>query len=742
MTSAFSRELEHLLAQRDLSWRKLAKLTGYTPGWLSKVKNGAPPSADLARRCDEVLEADGELIALAAVRSLRPAQLPATTASFVGRAGELRALGEALGVDGDPGTLRVVTIEGPPGVGKTALALRLANDIAGRYPDGHLYIDLNGFAGNGIPVSPEQSLEEFLGALGVPADEIAGRLDRKAALFRSVLANRRVLVVLDNALNSKQVEHLLPGGAGCAVIVTSRNRLSGLAVRTNSVRVPLGPLSSVESASLISAVIGGDRAAGQAEALAELARQCAYLPLALRIAAERVNNQPDLPVSALAQELAAESQPLEMLSVDDTVAVMTVFSWSYRSLDEATARMFRLVSLHPGPHVCVAAAAASAGVGTAEANALLKTLAGMHLLDQVSRDRYRTHDLLRLYGLQCGQAEDTDADRLAAVSRLTDWYLHTAVNANETLAPFRLHVLELEPIAARVTPMVFDDPVKAFRWCDAELLNFVPVSRLAADHGLRGTVWRLAVALFDYLLLRKPWGVWTATHELAYDAADDRPAKGWIGTNLAVACRWLRDYDRCERLYTDAMAIRQETGDRHGQAWILEGLAAMAIDRGQMRRADSYAQEALRLFFQLGDVEGQAAALVAMSDVYRESVQLPEALATAEKALRMCEEIDDLYGQGRKLVKVADVYAALGDPAKALEYVEKSLVVRREAVDRWGEADSLTRRGDILNTMDDEDSATDSWNAALALYEQLEDPHAEDIRMRLRGMPGNGSGKA
>jgi hypothetical protein len=734
VTSAFSRELERLLTNRDLSWRRLAKLTGYTPGWLSKVKNGAPPSADLARRCDEVLEADGELIALAAVRSLRLAQLPAPTASFVGRQDELHRLGEALG--GESGTLRVVTIEGPPGVGKTALALRLANDIAGRFPDGHLYIDLNGFARDGMPVAPEQSLEEFLGALGVPADEIPARLDGKAALFRSVLAGRRVLVVLDNAANSKQVEHLLPGGAGCAVIVTSRNRLSGLAVRATSVRVPLGPLSIAESSRLLSAIIGSERAAREGQALAELSRRCAYLPLALRIAAERVNNHPELPVSALARELVAEGQSLEMLSVDDTVAVRTVFSWSYRSLDEATARMLRLVSLHPGPHFCVAAAAALAGVADGKAHALLNSLAGMHLLDQIGRDRYQQHDLLRLYGLERGQEEDGETELQAAVRRLTDWYLQSTVNANETLAPFRVHVLQLEPIAAGVTPMTFDDPVKALRWCDAELLNFVPVSRLAAGRRLPGTVWRLTIALFDYLLLRKPWGVWTATHELALDAAradDDRPAKGWVETNLAVACRWLRDYDRCERLYADAMAIRQDIGDRRGQAWILEGLAAMAIDRGQTGRARSCAQQAFELFSQLGDVEGQAAALVALSDVHRVSEQFTEALAAAREALRMCERIDDFYGQGRKLVTVADVHVALGEPGKALEYVEKSLVVRRQAVDRWGEADSLTRRGDILSKLGDQDAAVVSWDAALALYAELDDPHAEDIRMRLRG---------
>ncbi|ONI84174.1 hypothetical protein ALI144C_15980 [Actinosynnema sp. ALI-1.44] len=550
--TTFSHELDLVLTSRGLSWRRLAKLTGYTPGWLIKIKNGAPPSAELARRCDEVLEAGGTLIALTHAQPVRPAQLPAATASFVGRADELLKLDEALRDDGSE-ALRVVTIEGPPGTGKTALALRLANDVAARFPDGHLYIDLNGFSGDGVPVAPAQALEEFLGALEVPPDEIPARPEGKAALFRSVLAHRRVLVVLDNAVDSRQVQHLLPGGTGCAVVVTSRNRLSGLAVRTHATRVALGPLSSVDSVRLLTTMITGDRA-DDADALAELSRRCAHVPLALRIAAEHVNNRPGASLRDLAEDLAV---------VDDDSAVWTVFSWSYRGLDAATARMFRLVSLHPGTLVCVSAAAALTGETHQRAQALLKSLAGMHLVDQAGRDWYRLHDLLRLYGRECSRAEDSAEDRHTAVRRLTEWYLHSAVAANEALAPFRVHVLELPPSA--VTTMTFDGPVAA----------------------------------------------------------------------------------------------------------------------------------------------------------------------TARRALRMCEEIDDLYGQGRKLVTVADVHVALAEYDEALDCVDRSLVVRREVGDRWGEADSLTRRGDILRDAGDTRLGEKAWLAALALYEELADPRAADIRSRL-----------
>ncbi|GAB3904297.1 hypothetical protein GCM10029964_097750 [Kibdelosporangium lantanae] len=620
----------------------------------------------------------------------------------------------------------MVTVEGPPGVGKTALALRAARDVSADFADGHLYVDLHGHS-SGVPLEPEDALEEFLGALGVRANEIPVGLAHRAALFRSVLSDRHVLVVLDNVASFRQIEHLLPGASGCAVIATSRNRLSGLSMRTDAMRVVLGPLTTSESSDLLRTVIGSSRAAAEAPALAELAERCAHLPLALRIAADHVITHPDSQVSELISDLTTDGQ-LEVLSAHDAVAVRKVFSWSYRTLDPATARMFRLLSLHPGPHISVAAAAALAGLSVTEAQGLLTALSQAHLVEPVARDRYRLHDLLRLYGSERAAEED---DQLAAVRRLADWYLHTAVAANESMAPFRVHVLKLD--APTVTPLSFADPAAAIRWCDTESPAFAPIGRLAADHGL-AAAWQLPIALFDYLLLRKPWGVWLATHEQGYAAAvslADRHASAWVQTNLAVACRWLRDFTRCESLYAQALAVREGIGDLHGQAWVLEGLSGLAMDRGQVARAWSCASRALEIFAMLGDREGQAAALVALSDVHLAQGDLTPALEVATEALRMCAEIGDLYGQGRKLVKVADVHVALGRPDEALSYVDRSLVVRVEAGDLWGQADSLTRQGDILARLDRTAEATKSWRTALELYQSLADPHTADLRSRL-----------
>jgi len=729
VTSPFSKELERLLVQRGLSWRKLSTLVGYTPGWLSKVRNGGTPSADLARRCDEVLEAGGRLLALAEGESVRPAQLPASTASFTGRQTELTRIVTALTTSGPPGSLRVVTVEGPPGVGKTALALRAARDVSAEFADGHLYVDLHGHS-SGVPLEPEDALEEFLSALGVQANEIPVGVAHRAALFRSVLSDRHVLVVLDNVASFRQIEHLLPGASGCAVIATSRNRLSGLSIRTDAMRVVLGPLTISESSDLLRTVIGSSRAEAEAPALAELAERCAHLPLALRIAADHVITHPDSQVSELISDLTTDGQ-LEVLSTHDAVAVRKVFSWSYRTLDMAAARMFRLLSLHPGPHISVAVAAALTDVPVAEAQVLLTVLLQAHLVEPVARDRYRLHDLLRLYGSERAAEED---DQDAAVRRLTEWYLHTAVAANESMAPFRVHVLKLD--APKVSPLSFTDPAAAMRWCDTESPAFAPIGRLAADHGLADRAWQLPIALFDYLLLRKPWGVWLATHEQGYAAAvslADRHASAWVQTNLAVACRWLRDFTRCESLYAQALAVREDIGDLHGQAWVLEGLSGLAMDRGQVSRAWSCASRALEIFSTLGDQEGQAAALVALSDVHLAQGDLSPALAAASEALRMCSEIGDLYGQGRKLVKVADVHVALGRPDEALSYVDRSLTVRARAGDLWGQADSFTRQGDILALLDRRVEATKSWRSALELYQSLADPHTADLRNRLLG---------
>ncbi|TDD28764.1 tetratricopeptide repeat protein [Actinomadura sp. KC06] len=748
MASVFVEELERLLAKRRLSWRKLAELTGYHPSWLSKVRHGALPSADLVRHCDEVLEADGALIALAAVgKKRRPAQLPAPPAGFVGRKSQMRRMSDVLNgqvpMTGKvpPGAPTIVAIDGPPGVGKTAAALRCAHGIGGSgeeiYADGRLYVDLRGYSPDGRPMRPGDVLEEFLVALGVQPSDIPEELEQRAKLYRSLLASQRLLIVLDNAASSKQVEPLLPGSAACGVIVTSRRRLIGLPMRVAVERILLGPMTEEESMAVLHAAVGEARAQAETASLTVLARHCGHLPLALRIAAERVAAHPHHPVGELVDELAAERHRLDALEADDSVAVRTVFEWSYRDLSDEEARMFRLLGLHRGPHISLEPAAALAGASVARARRLLQKLALVHLLEGAPHSRYRFHDLLQVYAAECVGAESTASERNSAIRRFADWYLHSIAAGSRALAPFRLSPVELRPLAPGITPLTFSSDQHALRWYDLEAPNFASIIRLAVDHHLYETAWKLAIALFDYLrLLRKPGGLWLATSTLAHkatQAAGDRRAQGWVETSLAEAYRWLRQYDRSQQLFEHSLSLQRDVGDHHGQAWALAGLGFLNVDRGLMEIAYDRASEALSLFCEVGDRHGQASAMFTLADAHHGWERHDETLDVLRAALRIFEEIENHDGQGLTLAKMAETYAALGEQEQALDHIDRSLRARRLAGSRWGEADGLARRGRILHALGRSEHARESWAAALALYEEVDDPRAADIRAYLQG---------
>jgi tetratricopeptide (TPR) repeat protein/transcriptional regulator with XRE-family HTH domain len=739
-SSPFVEELQRLLDKRGLSWRKLAELTFYDPSWLSKVRHGATPSAELVRRCDEVLRARGSLIALAGIRrERRPAQLPAAPAGFIGRAEELARIRQALTESYPTETLRVVAIEGLPGVGKTSTALHSAHTLitskTPTYSDGQLYVDLQGHSREAGPRRPYDVLEEFLIALGVSANEVPVGDEQRAALYRSLLASREVLIVLDNAASSAQVEPLLPGSAGCGVLVTGRRRLIGLSMRIGVVRIVLGVLTPGESTKVLREVIGDSRADAETSALRVLAEECGHLPLALRIAGERVAAHPHRPLSELVEELSAEQRRLDALSMDDAIPVREVFEWSFRDLGAAEARVFQLLALHPGANVSVDAVAALAGTPTAQTRRVVETLSDFHLLNAVPGGRYQFHDLLRHYATERVKTTDT-AERRGAVGRLTNWYLHTAAAAGRAMAPFRLNPLELPPVAADVVPLTFGNDRAALRWCDGEAANFEPIIGLAVDYKQYSTAWKLAVALFDYhRLLRNSGHMWLAATTLAYEAAraaDDRYAEGWVQTSRAEAHRWLRRYDDAQDLFEHALAIRREVHDLPGQGWTLAGLGFLAIDQGRPEEARTYAQQALSVFTEVADQHGRASALFTLADVYSARRQPDDALRMLRDSLEIFEEIENHDGQGLTLVKIAEIHTRAGRHQEALDHLDRSLQARHQAGSRWGEADALARRGHVLNMLGQPEEARRSWSAAAAMYEQLHDPRAADIRAYLR----------
>ncbi|WP_433226995.1 tetratricopeptide repeat protein [Actinomadura formosensis] len=731
-----------MVAQRRLSWRQLADLTGYHPSWLSKVRHGAPPSADLVRRCDEVLKAQGKLISLAEVKSLsRPAQLPASSAGFVGREDFLSWIKKILMRGRGASSSPIVAVEGPPGIGKTTAVLRCADEIVRAepdvFPDGQLFADLRGYSPDGEPSRPADVLEEFLVSLGVPVQEVPPRTEQRANLYRSLLSSRRLLIILDNAASSCQVEPLLPGAAGSAVIITSRRRLGALAMRVNVERGELRPLSKAESVAVLSSALGAERAKAEMDSVTTLANLCGRLPLALRIAAERVAAHPHHPVSDLADELAAERQRLDGLAIHDSANVRSAFDWSYHDLGDAEARAFRYLAMHRGPHISVEAAAALTGTPVVQTRRILQKLHEVHLLEGVEVSRYRFHDLLRLFAAERVETDDSPEDRAAAARRLIDWYLFTAAAGGRSLAPFRLNPLVMPEAEPGVTPLRFGDGKSALRWYDMEAANFVAVTRLAIEHGLHEAAWKLAVALFDYFrLLRKPGGIWLATTTLALKATKEignRYAEGWVETSLAEGYRWLRRYDRAQRLFEHALAVRRSVGDRHGEAWTLAGLGFLAVDQAHWAEARARAQQAMTIFTVVCDAHGLASCLLTIADSCRGRKRYEEAQGTLAEALATFERIENHDGRGLALAKLAGLHGEHGRHEIALSCLEQSLEARRAAGSRWGEADCLSRRARTLEALDCAERARASWEAALELYEELDDARADDIRAYLDG---------
>ncbi len=733
-TSPFADELERLLRKRGLSWRRLSDLIGYTPSWLSKIKHGAPPSAELARKCDQVLEADGQLIALAAASGgpARLAQLPAAAATFVGRETELEALSKFLSDEGEPGTPEMVAIDGPPGAGKTALALRVAHGVADQYSDGQLYVDLRGYSPDGQPRVVEEVLEEFLSALGVQIDVIPAGLDARAKLYRSVLADRRVLVVLDNAADSQQLEPLVPASSGCGVVVTSRKRLGGLAIRGDR-RITLGPMTEEESTLLLCKVIGKERALAEPDAVRALAGRCGHLPLALRIAAERVATHPHHSMSLLVEELATEELRLEALATDDSVAVKTVFSWSYRDLSTDAARMFRLIGLHTGSHVSTGAAAALAGQSVVRARRLLDRLTGVHLLEGLGNERYRMHDLLRVYAAEQAAEEEPQEQRTLALRRVVDWYLHNAYAANHVLAPQRHDpVLDRSEYDVHVADFDYDS---ALEWCELEMSNIVTATRTAVEVGENVAAWKLPAGSFNYLHLRKRWTSWVASHEVGVVGArraGDRYGEAWVLNNLAVAYRELRRIDEAKECFMQARALRIELGDRVGQAWSLTGIGFIGFDQSRFDAAALHFGEALDIFREVGDRHGEGIALANVGDAYRCLSDYDRAVDALEQALALFGDIEDRYGECYTLVKLGETYSELARQADALDCFQRALDTRRELGDRWGVGETLHKRGLVLFDSGQPDLAAESLREAYAIFDELGDPRAADVRELLK----------
>lgn len=495
-------ELRKWRERRKLTLRALGKRANFDYSHIARIERGeAKLTLELAEACDRELDAGGALIHAyhAARGSVRPAQLPAVPAQLVGRDTEsavlLKGMRQRL-----PGTPSVVAIDGPAGVGKTALALRLAHQVAEEYVDGQLYADLGGFGPLEKSLSAEQVLEGFLSAMGASA--IPDTATERATLYRSMLAERRVLIVLDNGANIDDLIQLMPASAGCTVIATSRRALSGLVTRVSATHVTLRPLTEPDSSSLLTGMIGMTPTGVEADAVATLARFCGHLPVALRAAAEQIAMYPDRRVVDVVDELIEEENRLSMWEVVDLRAV---FSWSYQELELEARRLFRLLGLHAGPHLNVSAAAALVGRTLSQTRRLLHRLASLHLVDidtqQISHQTIRLHDLIRAYVRDLVVREEDDEQRTAAIQRLVTWYAATTRAASLRLTPHVLTPLAPEVGVEGVESLVFTDEFAARSWCMSELANVGPITTLALQHGPAAAAHHLLTGLTDLGLI-------------------------------------------------------------------------------------------------------------------------------------------------------------------------------------------------------------------------------------------------
>jgi tetratricopeptide (TPR) repeat protein/transcriptional regulator with XRE-family HTH domain len=653
-----------------------------------------------------------------------PRQLPATVGDFTGRAAELGQLTQVVDAAGPgrPGTVVISAISGMAGVGKTALALYWAHQVAGRFPDGQLYVNLRGFDPSGAPVTAAEAIRGFLDALEVAPERVPASPEAQAGLYRSLLAGRRVLIVLDNARDEQQVRPLLPASAGTLVLVTSRSQLTGLAAADGARLLSLDVLAHGEATELLAMRIGLARAAAEPGAVSEIANLSACLPLAVAIAAARAATRPSLPLAALADELRNASGRLDALDAGDPAAsVRAVFSWSVRQLSREAARMFRLLGIHPGPDISGPAAAGLAGCDLAQARRDLGELTRAHLITERAGGRYALHDLLRAYAAEQARGTGSEPEREAAIGRVLDHYLHTAAHAAQLLNPSHEPVV-LAPPRPGAAPGQPADHRQALAWFEAEHQVLLAVITLAAQSGSDVHAWQLPWALAPFLQTRGHWQEWVATQRTALTAAarlDDMTAQAVCGRLLAVAHSELGEYAESGRLFSASSTLYQRLGNRLGEAKVQFNLAALAEGQGRYADMLGHAEQALRLYQAIGDKASEATALNNVGWTHGLLGDYEQARAFCRRALALCTEVGHHWLEGYVWDSLGYAEHHLGNLGEAAACYQRALSLHREAGDRFTEAKALTHLGETRQAAGNLAQAREAWRHALAIFEDL-----------------------
>ncbi|MEV0566819.1 tetratricopeptide repeat protein [Dactylosporangium sp. NPDC050588] len=655
-----------------------------------------------------------------------PAQLPADVAGFVGRTDHLRHLTKLLDNADRSATVVISAVAGTAGVGKTALAVHWAHQARDRFPDGQLYVNLRGYDPD-RPASPDDVLARFLDTLGVTGPDIPADLDERTARYRTEIAGRRMLIVLDNAATVEQVRPLLPGTGPCMVLVTSRDSLAGLVAVHGAQRLTLDLLPPDDAVTLLRRLIG-HRIDADPTAAATLAAQCALLPLALRVAAELAVARPTTPITELVDELADHQQRLDLLDADGDprAAVTAVFSWSIRHLPPDAARTFRLLGLHPGPDFDAYSAAALTGTGLAPARHALDRLARAHLVHPTGPGRYAMHDLLRAYATSLANAEDPETGRRAASIRLFDYYLATATAAARLLHPAGAQDQSGTPPPVAAAPDL-TDPETAQRWLDAERPCLLAAVTHTAVHGLPTHAVRLSMALYEHLEGGHYIDALTI-HGHARDAARQTgDVAGQAHTLLALGTTnlGLGRTDPAGEHLAQALTLFQRAGDQVGEARVVLNLGRVDDHRGRHQVATEHHERALILYRQLGDAIGEARVLTSLGNVEEHRGRYEAATNHHRQALTLFRQDGHTIGEAMSLMNLGVVEDFRGLYQAAAEHHGQALALFRQTGYPRGEAMALHNLGIAEMRRGRYQASAEHHEQELALCRRLAWPRGE-----------------
>ncbi len=668
-----------------------------------------------------------------------PAQLPSAPA-FAGRHAELASLnalmpGTAGGSETTADSAAIAVLSGTPGVGKTALAVYWAHRASPQFPDGQLFSNLQGFDAGGAAQEPGDVLRRFLEAFGVPESRIPADLAGRAGLYRSLLARKRVLVVLDNARDAKQIRPLLPGSPGSMALVTSRNRLAGLVATEGATSLTLDLLTASDARDLLTRRLGSARVAREPDAVDDIIDGCARLPLALTVAAARAATAPHFPLAAVASELRGASGALDPFHAGDTATdVRSVFSWSYRALTTEAARLFRLLGLHPGPDFSLHAAASLAAIGLGNGRAMLAELTRANLVTEHAPGRYAFHDLLRAYASERAQAEDSQQVREAALHRLLDHYLRSAHSAAMLIEPL-LDPLALVPSGSGAVLAEPATAEAAMSWFMAEHAGIIAAVRLASEVGLSTHAWQLAWIVSTYLLRRGSWPDNTLVQQAALAAvrrSGDVSGEAHAIHGLALGYARSGRFRDAVPEFNNALRLFASIGDRVSQARVHSSLTWIAEHEDRLNDALEHAGQALE-FFRAAGHPGQAMFLNDVGFCHARLGNFSEALAYCEQGLAAVREVGERNWEAATLDSLGYIHDGLGNNQQAIDSYEQSIGIYHDLSDRFNEADTRVSLGDSYLRAGDPELARQAWSDALLIFDEIDHPDGDNVRAKLIG---------